>query len=325
MAEPLPVLIPHPQLHRAAHRLPLANGEVNHVGEPIVMVVADRPVRRRGRRRAGSVVDYEALPAVVGVDGRARGGARGARRTCPDNVAAHMRAGDRGRRAGDGRRAAHADLHCTSSGRASHAHGGQGRLRPLGRRRRRCGSTRRTQASTSVACRDRGEARSCRWTRSRWSRPDVGGGFGVKIVHPWPEEVLVPWAASARPRGQVDRGPPRALHLLGARARAASSRSRSGSTTTAGSRRSTCTFWHDNGAYTPYGIIVPIVTVDPAARAVQAGRLPGRVRLAVHQHRDRHPVPRRRPAAGLLRDGADDGRDRRRARAGPGRGPRAAT
>ena len=27
--------------------------------------------------------------------------------------------------------------------------------------------------------------------------PDVGGGFGVKIVHPWPEEVLVPWAAQA--------------------------------------------------------------------------------------------------------------------------------
>ncbi len=25
--------------------------------------------------------------------------------------------------------------------------------------------------------------------------PDVGGGFGVKIMHPWPEELLVPWAA----------------------------------------------------------------------------------------------------------------------------------
>src|SRR5690606_9029628 len=25
--------------------------------------------------------------------------------------------------------------------------------------------------------------------------PDVGGGFGVKIVHPWPEELLVPMAA----------------------------------------------------------------------------------------------------------------------------------
>src|SRR6476620_12126853 len=25
--------------------------------------------------------------------------------------------------------------------------------------------------------------------------PDVGGGFGVKIMHPWPEEILVPLAA----------------------------------------------------------------------------------------------------------------------------------
>ena len=31
--------------------------------------------------------------------------------------------------------------------------------------------------------------------RLRVVAPDVGGGFGVKIVHPWPEEVLVPWAA----------------------------------------------------------------------------------------------------------------------------------
>jgi CO/xanthine dehydrogenase Mo-binding subunit len=90
--------------------------------------------------------------------------------------------------------------------------------------------------------------------------PDVGGGFGVKIVHPWPEEVLVPWAAvrlgravkwtedrrehfvsSAHERGQVhhvrvgydDEG-----RLLGLAVR----------------------FWHDNGAYTPYGLIVPIIT-----------------------------------------------------------------
>ncbi len=52
--------------------------------------------------------------------------------------------------------------------------------------------------------------------------PDVGGGFGVKIVHPWPEEVLVPWAArQLGPAGQVDRGPARALHLVSARAGAA--------------------------------------------------------------------------------------------------------
>ena len=32
--------------------------------------------------------------------------------------------------------------------------------------------------------------------------PDVGGGFGVKIVHPWPEEVLVPWAARSGSAGR---------------------------------------------------------------------------------------------------------------------------
>src|SRR5204862_5956530 len=35
--------------------------------------------------------------------------------------------------------------------------------------------------------------------------PDVGGGFGVKIMHPWPEEVLVPRAARRRAR-PVKRG-----------------------------------------------------------------------------------------------------------------------
>jgi CO/xanthine dehydrogenase Mo-binding subunit len=90
--------------------------------------------------------------------------------------------------------------------------------------------------------------------------PDVGGGFGVKIVHPWPEEILVPWAAirlgrpvkwtedrrehfvsSAHERGQlheVEVGYDDDGLLLGLSVR----------------------FWHDNGAYTPYGLIVPIIT-----------------------------------------------------------------
>ncbi len=90
--------------------------------------------------------------------------------------------------------------------------------------------------------------------------PDVGGGFGVKINHPWPEELLVPLAAirlgrpvkftedrrehfvsSAHERGQVhhvevgfdDEG-----RILGLDVQ----------------------FWHDHGAYTPYGLIVPIIT-----------------------------------------------------------------
>jgi carbon-monoxide dehydrogenase large subunit len=90
--------------------------------------------------------------------------------------------------------------------------------------------------------------------------PDVGGGFGVKIMHPWPEELLVPMAAmalgrpvkfsedrrehfisSAHERGQVqhvDVGFDDEGRLLGLAVE----------------------FWHDHGAYTPYGLIVPIIT-----------------------------------------------------------------
>ena len=45
MAEPLPLLIPHPTLTAGRTAYPLANGIVRHVGEPIAMVVGtDRVV-----------------------------------------------------------------------------------------------------------------------------------------------------------------------------------------------------------------------------------------------------------------------------------------
>jgi carbon-monoxide dehydrogenase large subunit len=90
--------------------------------------------------------------------------------------------------------------------------------------------------------------------------PDVGGGFGVKIMHPWPEELLVPMAArllqrpvkfvedrrehfisAAHERGQVqhvDVGFDDDGRMLGLSVQ----------------------FWHDHGAYIPYGLIVPIIT-----------------------------------------------------------------
>ena len=75
--------------------------------------------------------------------------------------------------------------------------------------------------------------------------PDVGGGFGVKVIQFYPEEVLVPLRRpQARDAGQVDRGPARALHRLHARAQADPPRARGRATTTAGSsrsRRASCT------------------------------------------------------------------------------------
>jgi carbon-monoxide dehydrogenase large subunit len=94
LAEPLPVLIPHPQLTAPRTGYPLANGEVNHVGEPVVMVVAtDRYVAEDAAERIA--VTYEELPVVVGVDA-AREARAAVHEEIPDNVAArhHQETGD---------------------------------------------------------------------------------------------------------------------------------------------------------------------------------------------------------------------------------------
>ena len=90
--------------------------------------------------------------------------------------------------------------------------------------------------------------------------PDVGGGFGVKIVHPWPEELLVPWAARAlgRPvRWTEDR---REHFISSAHERGQVHHIEVGFDDEGVLLGLDFTFWHDNGAYTPYGIVVPIIT-----------------------------------------------------------------
>ena len=71
VAEPLPLLIPHPSLHAPRTAYPLANGAVRHVGEPVVMVVAaDRYLAEDACDRIQ--VTYEPLPPVVGIDAAIR-------------------------------------------------------------------------------------------------------------------------------------------------------------------------------------------------------------------------------------------------------------
>ena len=90
--------------------------------------------------------------------------------------------------------------------------------------------------------------------------PDVGGGFGVKIVHPWPEEVLVPWAA--RLLGQpVKFTEDRIEHFVAsAHERGQRHQVRVGFDDDGRVLGLDVRFWHDNGAYIPYGLIVPIIT-----------------------------------------------------------------
>ena len=224
------------------------------------MVVArDRYVAEDAVERIG--VTYESLPPVVGVDA-ARAG-RAARCTTTSRTTSRR---TWSRSVGDVEAAMAAaphtlELDLSIERSASTPMEGKG---VYARWDADDGSLRvysSTQTSTGRAGRGRGEARTCRWTRSRCIAPDVGGGFGVKIMHPWPEEVLVPWAARELGR-EVKWAEDRREHFVSsAHERGQLHTIRVGFDDDGPDpRRWTCRFWHDNGAYTPYGIIVPIIT-----------------------------------------------------------------
>ncbi|MGY1826620.1 aerobic carbon-monoxide dehydrogenase large subunit [Blastococcus sp. SYSU DS0541] len=257
MAEPLPVLIPHPQLHSPRTGFPLANGEVNHVGEPVVMVVAtDRYVAEDACDRI--VVTYEELPVVVGVDA-ARAAEHAVHEEIPDNVAArhHQETGDVEPVLASSPRTLSFTQYIERSacmpmeGKGVHAKwdADDSSLRVYTS----------TQASTSVRAAIAAKLELSLDTVEVIA-PDVGGGFGVKIVHPWPEELLVPMAAIALGR-EVKWTEDRREHFIGS----AHERQQRQEITVGYDDEGRVTaldvhIWHDNGAYTPYGIIVPIVT-----------------------------------------------------------------
>ncbi len=192
MAENLPLLIPHPAITAPRNGYPLAKDEVNHVGEAIVMVVADN---RYIAEDACALIDitYETLPAVVGVD-TARNAEHVVHPDVPDNVAAHLQHGF-GDIEAELAAAPHTltlDLEIERS--ASMPMEGKGVYARWDDDEKALTFWTSTQTSTSaraaIAAR-LGMAHN----KVHCIAPDVGGGFGVKIVHPWPEEVMVTWAA----------------------------------------------------------------------------------------------------------------------------------
>jgi carbon-monoxide dehydrogenase large subunit len=257
MAEPLPVLIPHPQLHAPRTAYPLAKGEVNHVGEAIVMVVAtDRYVAEDACDRI--VVTYEEFPPVVGVDA-AREAKAAVHDDVPDNVAAvhHQETGDvEAALAASPRTLSFTQYIERSASIPMEGKGVHARWDPDDRSLRVYSST---QASTSVRAAIAAKLELSLDTVEVIA-PDVGGGFGMKIVHPWPEELLVPMAAIALGR-EVKWAEDRREHFISS----AHERQQRQEITVGYDDDGRITaldvhIWHDNGAYTPYGIIVPIIT-----------------------------------------------------------------
>ena len=256
-AEPLPLLIPHPTLTHGRTPYPLAKDEVNHVGEAVVMVVAaDRYV---AEDVAGMVqVVYEPLPAVVGVQASRAAGVL-VHDDVPGNVAATM-VQEVGDAAGEIARSKHqTTLKLSIERSASMPMEGKGVLARWDADDASLLVHTSTQSSTSVR-----QAIAAKLSlpvdRVEVVTPDVGGGFGVKIVHPWPEEILVPWAA-IRLNSPVKWVEDRREHFVSsAHERAQLHEVEVGYDDDGRLTGLSVRFWHDNGAYTPYGLIVPIIT-----------------------------------------------------------------
>ena len=262
LSQPLPVLIPHPALHAPRTAYALARDEVNHVGEAVVMVVArDRYVAEDA---CGLIaVRYESLAPVVGIE-TARDAVHAVHGDVPDNVAAHLiqEVGDVDAVMATAPHTLELDLEIERS--ASMPMEGRGVLARWDDDEQSLRVYSSTQASTSVRA-----AVAARLgmplTKVECIAPDVGGGFGVKIVHPWPEEILVPWAARrlgrARIGHEVKWTEDRREHFISsAHERGQLQHVKVGFDDDGRLLAFDFRFWHDNGAYTPYGIIVPIIT-----------------------------------------------------------------
>jgi carbon-monoxide dehydrogenase large subunit len=257
LAEPLPLLIPHPALTHGRTQYALARDVVRHVGEPIVMVVArDRYVAEDAAGRI--VVGYRPLPPVVGIDA-ARAAEHLVHPDVPGNRAANLT-----QSVGDVEAAIAAAPHVLeldlkverSASTPMEGRGVLARWDPESHRLRMWSST---QTSTGVRA-----AVAAKLGLALMDvdviTPDVGGGFGVKIVHPWPEEVLVPWAARLLGRPVKFVEDRREHFIAAAHERAQQHHVRVGFDDDGRLLGLDVRFWHDNGAYIPYGLIVPIIT-----------------------------------------------------------------
>jgi CO/xanthine dehydrogenase Mo-binding subunit len=257
LADPLPLLIPHPDLTHPRTQYALANGEVNHVGEAVAMVVAaDRYVAEDVVDRI--VVDYEPRPAVVGLDA-ARRAEHLVHPEVPGNVAAvtTQELGDAAAAIAAAPHVLDLDLDIERSlsspleGRGVHA-----RWDATDRRLRIRTST---QTSTGVRAAV-ANILGLPDVAVEVITPDVGGGFGTKVVHPYPEEVLVPWAARLLGR-EVKWVEDRYEHFVSAtHERAQRHHVRVGFDADGRILGLEVDFWHDTGAYAPYGIVLPIIT-----------------------------------------------------------------
>jgi aerobic carbon-monoxide dehydrogenase large subunit len=263
-AEPLPLIIPHEAIADGRTQYALARDEVRYVGETIAMVVARD--RYLAEDAASAIrVQYEPLPVVADIEGS---DSVLVHRDRADNVVARV-AEEHGDVDAGLAAATHVfewrfDIERSAAtpleGRAVVARfDAEGALLVHDS----------TQAPTGIR---NGLARlfGLDLERVHVVAPDVGGGFGVKVIQFYPEEVLVPLAAR-RLGMPVKWTEDRREHFIGStHERKQVHRVRVGTDADGRILALETSFLHDSGAYCPYGLIIPVIT---------AAQLPGPYRL----------------------------------------------
>src|SRR5436189_1567881 len=266
--EPGPLLIPHPGLTHPRTQRPLAVDRVRYVGELVAFVVAE------DRYLAEDAVDlieveYEGGPAVIALEPALAPAAPRVHEDVPGNRAARVV-----QTVGDledaFRRAARVLRERLTIERSC---GSPIEARGVVAEWDARGGTLRVWSSTQAPLPVKnGLARIFGLPEFNVEviAPDVGGGFGTKIMLFYPEEILVPLAAIrlGRPVKWIE---DRHEHLIAAN----QERGQIHDVDVAvdGDGRILALrdrFVHDAGAYTPYGIIVPLIT---------STQLPGPYRL----------------------------------------------
>lgn len=266
---PMPPMAPHPLLPTPITYHPLAADEVRHVGEAIAIVLADDRANAEDAT-AAVLLDIEELPAVADAVLACRAGAPRAHSGRPSNVAARMKAGfsdcDAVFAKADHVLTESFDIHrggchsmeCRGVVASVDPHSGA--------------LTLSTSSQSPYMVRRHLAAYLGRdESQIRVMTPDVGGGFGPKAnVYPeefavaiaamkagrpvkWIEDRQEHFVATTQQRGQVwtldvafdDDGRMRAI-------------------------RGHCV--HDNGAYAPYGLILPATALGsfPGPYALEA-------------------------------------------------------
>ncbi len=257
LADPLPKLIPHAALIHHKTQYALAPDKVRYVGEPVAFVVA---TSRYAAEDALDLIDveYDPLPAVVDLERAVQPGAALVHEDIGTNVCATytQRVGDVDEAFA---RAAHVFTERFVMDRGTAApmecRGVVAQWEP---RLQHLVVWDSTQAPIPIR---NGLARLLDLPQAnvRVIAPDVGGGFGPKIMMFYPEEVLVPHAAMqlGRPVKWIEDRRENFAAMNQEREQihdAAIAVDRDGRILGVKT-----VFLYDSGAYIPYGLIVPIV------------------------------------------------------------------